>query len=232
MVQGGSDIQESSNLASSSRELLLSPGVFMIGGDYPLGSGKISNKKGAETESNKEPPRDAIESIKDSLRHMSLFKPDADLYVRFTIPFDPKGKDEGLKVEGSQGLERFTAKQCTDSEGIETISSCLQSNLPLLGPAKEISPILLRLKFRLAQPWRTKECREAAFKCFDILLASELRFYWKDKMGVELSYENTYNLEQVLDEVSRVKHDLLAVGAAQKVYHRKGKATSGMNLEA
>ena len=228
--QGNSGVQGASNLASSSREALLRPGMLVVGRDYPLGSGKTLNKKGPETESDEEPSRDAIQSIKEGLKNMSPFKLNADLYVRFTIPFDAKGKDEALKIVGSQGIERFTAKQCTSSEGIETISSRLRSNLPPLRPDKDIPTIQLRLKFRLTQLWRTKECREDSVKCFDILLASGLRFYWKDRLDVELGHEITEDLEEVLREVSRVRRDLLGVGKAQTVDHQKRKATSGIEF--
>ena len=230
MVQGNSGVQGASNLASSSREALLRPGVLVVGRDYPLSSGKTSTKKGPETETDREPSRDAIQTIKEGLKNTSPFKLNADLYVRFTIPFDPTGKDEALKIVGSQGVERFTAKQCTSSEGIETIYSRLRSNLPLMRPDKEIPTIQLRLKFRLTQLWRTKECREDSFKCFDILLGSGLRFYWKDKFDVELGHEITEDLEEVLREVSRVRRELLGVGKAQTVYHQKGKATSGIEF--
>ena len=230
MVRGDSGVQGASNLASTSREALLRPGVLVVGRDYPLGSGKTLNKKGPKTESDKEPSRDAIQSIKEGLINIGFWKPNADLYVRFTIPFDATSKDEALKIVGSQGVERFTAKQCTSSEGIENIYSRLRSNLPLLRPGKEIPTIQLRLKFRLTQLWRTNECREDSFKCFDILLASGLRFYWKDSLDVELGHEITEDLEEVLHEVSRVKRDLLGVGKAQTIQHQKGKATSGIEF--
>ena len=230
MVRGSSGERGPINSASSSRELLLRAGVFRLDRDYPVGSGK-TEIEGSKTGPDWGLSRDAVESVIDSLRHISLFKPQADIYVQFTIPFDRTGVDEGLKLEGSQGLESFTGKQCSDNEGIKTISKRLGLNRPPRQATEKVSPILLRLKFRLREPWRVDECREATFECFDILFASGIQFKWEDNMGVKLAYKNDYDVDQLFQEVSKVRHKLLGVGNARKGYREEAeaKATSGRN---
>jgi hypothetical protein len=211
LSQGCSRLSESPQYdyhpLSSSRELLLNPGIIKPAENYPQRSLDDSAEEGEQEQrpykfvNNSDLPgpswakkamsvieqptrtvlRDSILSVTTHLSGLNLFNPGEELSIKWTIPFDTTNKDEVLKISGTKGTYTCTVEPCTTTKGWEEISSCIHANLPMGRSKTEFTSFPILVKFRLKEPFRLKRCQDDALKSWLILLSSGLRFTWENE---------------------------------------------------